>query len=85
MSLKPSAGRNYIIQAARQYCEASPAVNDRTQHKYACEAAFNIWLTQISHMIEEWEMELMTQSASMAAFETIAAFQDILSRQGHRV
>lgn len=68
-----------------------PAVNDRTGHRWqddksmqinneSRQAAFNRWLSQISYMLDEWEMELIGQAAPLSTFETIAAFKDILRR-----
>ena len=68
-----------------------PAVNDRTNYQGQDEravqvndesrqAAFNQWLSQISYMLDEWEMELIGQAAPLSTFETIAAFKDILRK-----
>ena len=69
----------------------STAVNDRTVFRGGLrapnqtlaegrQAAFNRWLSQISYMLDEWEMELIGDVAPLSTFETIAAFKDILSR-----
>jgi len=78
MTLNPDP---YIIRTIRPLAPRRQAVNDRTGHKAACEAAFNHWLCQLSHMLSEWEMELMNQDAPMSAFETIAAFKGVLSQK----
>ena len=69
------------------------AVNDRTAFRGASykaagqamaegrQAAFKRWLSQISHMLDEWEMELIGHAAPLSTFETIAEFKDILSRE----
>lgn len=70
---------------------ADVAVNDRSAYKspnaqteqvmaQGRQAAFNRWLSQVSYMLDEWEMELMGHAAPLSTFETIAAFKDVLSR-----
>ncbi|MEP6341714.1 MAG: hypothetical protein ABJ275_00210 [Maricaulaceae bacterium] len=67
-------------------------INDRTAYKRQSfnpadqiaegrQAAFNHWLSRVSHMLDEWEMELIGHAAPLSTFETIAAFKDVLSRR----
>jgi len=70
----------YIVRSIRPLAPSRNAVNDRTGHTAACEAAFNHWLCQLSHMLSEWELELMTQDGPISALETVTAFKSVLSQ-----
>ena len=73
----------YIFQTARQ---VAPSLNeDRScSTGESRNAAFKFWLSQVSYMLDEWELDLMGHSAPQstfeASFETIAAFKDVLKR-----